>query len=353
MSGPPDGESRLLRSIRVQGQVCSGMGSTMYGDLLARVAVDVEAGGVFATILAGHENASGRMALALRLLGGLHRLALEGRVAALRQWYPSTGGHWNADAAWPDFLLAAAEQADYLRGALDQPPQTNEVGRSAALIGGLLLLGQRFDLPVRLFEIGCSAGLNLRADHYRYRYPGGDWGPAGSPVTVDDAWRGQLPPPAELQIVERQGSDIAPLDATSSDGELTLLSYVWPDQQARLDRLRGAIDIARRIPAQLHRRNAADAVADLDVAAGTLTVLWHSIMWQYLSASEQETIAAEIDALGTRATPDAPFAHLTLEPHRRTPDAAVEFAVRARSWPGGENRLLAVCSPHGPPVSWE
>nr|WP_232065145.1 DUF2332 family protein [Mycobacterium cookii] len=329
------------------------MGSPMYGELLARVADDVEAGGVFGAILAGHENSSGRMAFALRLLGGLHRLALEGRVAPLRRWYPSVGGRWNADAAWPDVVLAATEHADYLRDALDQPPQTNEVGRSAALIGGLLLLGRRFDAPVRLFEIGCSAGLNLRADQYRYRHSGGHWGPAGSPVIVDDAWRGPLPPPAELLIVERQGFDIAPLDATSSDGELTLLSYVWPDQQARLDRLRGAIDIARRVPAQLHRRNAIDAVADLDVATGTITVLWHSIMWQYLSAGEQETLGAEIDALGARATPEAPFAHLTLEPHRRTPEAAVEFAVRARCWPGADDRLLAVCSPHGPPVTWK
>jgi hypothetical protein len=331
------------------------MGSSMYGDLLTRVADDVEASGVFATILAGHENSSGRMALALRLLGGLHRLALDGRAVALRQWYPSTGGRWNVEAGWPDIVLAATEHADYLRDALDQPPQTNEVGRSAALIGGLLLLGQRFGAPIRLYEIGCSAGLNLRADQYRYRHPRGDWGPAGSPVTVDDAWLGKLPPAAELQIIDRQGFDIAPLDATSSDGELTLLSYVWPDQQARLDRLRGAIEIARRIPAQLHRRNAVDAVADLDldVAAGTLTVLWHSIMWQYLSTSEQETLGAEIEALGARSRPDAPFALLTLEPHRRIPDAPVEFAVRLHCWPDGDDRLLAVCSPHGPPVTWE
>jgi len=227
------------------------------------------------------------------------------------------------------------------------------VGRSAALIGGLLILAGRFGLPIRLFEIGCSAGLNLRADYYRYRYPGGHWGPAGSPVTVDDAWRGQLPPAAALEIVERHGYDIAPLDATSSEGELTLLSYVWPDQPARLDRLRGAISVARRVRAPLHRRNAVDAVADLDVAAGALTVLWHSIMWQYLSTTEQDTVVAEIDALGTRARHDAPFAHLTLEPHRRTPDSPVEFVVRTRYWPGGDHRLLAVCSPHGPPVTWE
>ena len=184
----------VLRSIRLQGQVCAGMGSTMYGDVLQQVAADVEADGVFAAILSGHENDSGRLALPLRLLGGLHRLALDGRAPALRRWYPSVGGHWDAEAGWPDIVLAASEHADFLRAALDQPPQTNEVGRSAALIGGLLALTDRFDSPVRLFEIGCSAGLNLRADHYRYRYPGGEWGPADSPVMIDDAWRGRLPP---------------------------------------------------------------------------------------------------------------------------------------------------------------
>jgi hypothetical protein len=344
---------RLLRSLRLQAQICVGLGSPMYGDVLARVAADVEADGVFAGILAGHENDAGRLAVPLRLLGGLHRLALDGRASQLRRWYPSTGGQWDAEAAWPDIALAAADHAEQLRAALDQPPQTNEVGRAAALIGGLLTLSNRFALPIRLFEIGCSAGLNLRADHYRYRYPGGQWGPTDSPVVIDDAWRGQLPPAAALEIVERHGYDIAPLDATKRDGELTLLSYVWPDQPERLDRLRGAISIARRVPAQLQRRNAVDTVTGLSVGAGTLTVLWHSIMWQYLSAGDQAAVRAGIDALGSRARGDAPFAHLTLEPQRRTPDAPVEFAVRARCWPGGDDTLLGVCSPHGPPVSWE
>jgi len=345
--------ARLVRYLQMQGQVCVGLGSPMYGDLLDRVAADVEDGGVFAAILSGHEDDPGRLALPLRLLGGLHRLALDGRAPALRRWYPSTGGHWDGDAAWPDIALTASDFTDHLRAALDQPPQTNEVGRSAALIGGLLTLVHRFGLPIRLFEIGCSAGLNLRADHYRYRYPGGQWGPADTPVTIDDAWRGRLPPLAAVQIVQRHGYDIAPLDPTSSAGELTLLSYVWPDQPDRLDRLRGAISIARRIPAQLRRSNAVDAVAGLSGTAGALTVLWHSITWQYLSADEQAAVHAGIDALGAQARADSPFAHLTLEPARRTPESPVEFVVRARSWPGGDDRMLASCSPHGPPVAWE
>ncbi|HEY1840605.1 MAG TPA: DUF2332 family protein [Mycobacterium sp.] len=353
MNGPPDGGTRLLRSIQVQGQVCAGMGSLMYGDVLQQVAADVEADGIFAAILSGHENDSARLALPLRLLGGLHRLVLDGRASALRQWYPSVGGHWDAEAAWTDIALAAAEHTDYLRAALEQPPQTNEVGRSAALIGALLVLVDGLGMPVRLFEIGCSAGLNLRADHFRYRHPGGEWGSSDSPVIVDDAWRGLLPPAAALQIVERRGYDIAPLDPTSPDGELTLLSYVWPDQPARLERLRGAISLARRVPAPLHRRDATDAVAGLELSAGTLTVLWHSIMWQYLSAAEQEIVSTEIESVGARARPGSPFGHVRLEPYRRTPDAPVEFVVRARRWPGGDDRLLAACSPHGPPVVWE
>jgi len=325
----------------------------MYGDVLDRVAADVASAGVFATILAGHEHDSGRLALPLRLLGGLHRLALDGGAANLRRWYPSTGGRWDAEAAWPDIVRAASDHTNQLRAALDQPPQTNEVGRAAALIGGLLILSHRFALPIRLFEIGCSAGLNLRADYFRYHHPGGNWGPADSPVTIDDAWRGPLPPTAPLRIIERQGYDIAPLDATGRDGELTLLSYVWPDQPERLDRLRGAISIARAVPAPLRHCNAVDAVAGLSGAAGALTVLWHSIMWQYLSADDQSAVRAGIDALGAHARIDAPFAHLTLEPQRRNPDAPVEFAVRARCWPGGDDTLLAVCSPHGPPVTWE
>ena len=95
---------------------------------------------------------------------------LDGRAAQLRRWYPSTGGTWDAGTAWPEIVLTAANHSGSLRAALDQPPQTNEVGRSAALIGGLLRINRGSDVPVRLFEIGSSAGLNLRADHYRYRY---------------------------------------------------------------------------------------------------------------------------------------------------------------------------------------
>jgi hypothetical protein len=343
----------LVHTLRSQGRFCGASGSPMYDELFELVAKDVEAGGVFATILSGHEDDSARQAVPLRLLGGLHRLALDGRAPTLRRFYPSAGGTWDAATAWPEIVLTARGRIADLRTALDQPPQTNEVGRSAVLIGGLLFFVRQFDLPVRLFEIGTSAGLNLRADHYRYRYPGGQWGPVDSPVTINDAWHGQLPPEGAVRIVERHGYDIAPIDVTGTDGEMTVLSYVWPDQSARLQRLRGAIAVARTVPARLHRVTAADAVAGMTLADGALTVLWHSITWQYLSDDERVAIRDGIDELAEQADGSSPLAHLTLEPARDGPGTPIRFLVRARSWPGGELQLLGECHPHGPPVSWQ
>ena len=201
-------------------------------------------------------------------------------------------------AAWPEILRTAAAHTDVVaRGA--GSTAADQRGRPIRRADRRLVArsNREFDLPIRLFEIGSSAGLNLRADHYRYRYDGGQWGPADSPVTIDDAWRGRAAARGAVRIVERNGYDIAPIDVTSADGEMTVLSYVWPDQTARLDRLRGAIAVARDVPARLDRQTAADAVAGLTLADGALTVLWHSITWQYLSADERAAVRDGVDAL--------------------------------------------------------
>lgn len=343
----------LLKSLDVQARACAVFGSTMYEELLDRIGADFEAGGVFADVLAGHEHDPGPSALGLRLLGGLHRLVLDGRAAELRRWYPSAGGRWQADAAWPDIVSAARTHIGSLRPALEGAPQTNEVGRSAALAGALLLLTARHRFPVRLFELGASAGLNLRADQYLYVFRRGQWGRDDSPVVIDDAWRGRVPSRHEVEIIERAGYDISPIDPTSKDGELTLLSYVWPDMTARLRRLRGAISVARSAPAAIHRRTAADAVAGIRLRPGTLTVVWHSVMWQYISADERTAVGDGIEALGQRAGATSPFAHVSMEPQRRKAGSPREFLVRARSWPGEHDSILARCEPHGPPVTWE
>ena len=349
------GTGRMVALIREQAEACAALGSPLYEFLLQRVADDVEAGGPAYDVLRGHQDDPGPSALALRLMGGAHRLVLERRAPALALTYPSVGGTGDHDGAWAALRDLLADQRDELRASLGQAPQTNEVGRSAALIGGLLHLAARDPRPLRLVEIGASAGLNLRADRFRIELSDGhSVGPASSAVLLRDPWAGPEPPLRDpLVVVERLGCDVAPVDPTTAEGRLRLTSYVWPDQPERLARLRGALLVAAEVPAIVEPSGAADFLDRLSLRAGTTTVVWHSVMWQYLDPSEQARAEARLAALGSQASEAAGFARLALEPRRRTPGAAHEFLVTLQAWPGGEELVLGAAAPHGVPTTWE
>ena len=346
---------RMVALVREQAEGCAALGSPLYAFLLQRIADDIEASGPAYDVLRGHEDDPGPSALALRLMGGVHRLVLERRAPALALTFPSVGGTGDPDAAWAALREVLAAHRDELRRSLERAPQTNEVGRSAALIGGLLHLTADHDRPLRLVEIGASAGLNLRADLFRVELTDGrSVGPATSPVVLRDPWRGPPPPWRDrLDVVERLGCDVAPLDTTTTEGRLRLMSYVWPDQLSRLERLRGALQLAAEVPASLEAVGAATFLDRLALQDGTTTVVWHSIMWQYLDHAERARVAARLDELGAQATDRAGFAHLALEPRRLTPGAPHEVLVVLRTWPGGADQVLGRAEPHGLPTTWE
>jgi hypothetical protein len=346
----------LARHVREQAQACQGLGSPFYGVLLDRVAADVAAGGPALAVLAARPENPGNAALALRLAGGVHALVLDGVVPELAAHFPSTGGDGDATAAWPVLRQVLAEHRDTLVAGLDSPPQTNEVGRSAALLAGLLHVPEAATMPVRLVELGASAGLNLRADRYAHqRADGGWWGPADALVRIGGAW--QLPVPDVVpDVVERTGCDLRPLDPLDPLARRRLESYVWPDQRERLERLRAALEEAARTPATVHRLGAAEMLAGTEPAEGVLTVVWHSVVWQYLPASEQASAGAEIDRLLAAATPTAPVAHVAVEPGPPAPRRPLRFPVTVRRGAGeGEQaavaRVVAEAAAHGPPVT--
>jgi hypothetical protein len=345
----------VVEAFQVQAVACEELGSPLSADLLRRIVDDYELGGVSTEVLAGHEDEPGPSALALRLLGSVHRLVLAGEAPELAVFYPSVGGEWDPVLGWEAFEQVLQARGPLLRSLLTQPPQTNEVGRSIALYGGLLRLAEAVPLPVRLFEIGASGGLNLRADHFRYVAADGTaYGPAESPVVFDDAWSGRpIVPAPQLRIAERVGCDIAPVNPLSEDGALTLTSHVWPDMPGRLERLRGALEVARKVPADVRREDALSFLRAVGLAEGHITVIWHSVMWQYLTPAEQAAGDEVIAELGARATAETPLARLCLEPMRRTPDAHNEFLIVLQTWPTGTTRILGHAASHGLPTLWE
>jgi hypothetical protein len=169
-------------------------------------------------------------------------------------------------------------------------------------------------------------------------------------LRFESVWFGDHHPDlaVELEIAERLGSDLAPIDATTPDGGLRLRSFVWPDQLDRLARLEAAIEVARAHPPSVEQADAVHWISR-QVAApvdGRCTVVAHSIVLQYLSPPARTDFLRAIDDAGRRATPDAPFAWLRLEP------GGDQAELRLTTWPGGTTHLLATSAYHGPPVVW-
>ena len=288
-------------------------------------------------------------ALALRFLGAVHRLVLEGRAPALARHYPSAGGEAGLEGAWAAFRDTLEQHRDTLRTLVHRPCQTNEVGRSAALFGGFLLVARETALPLRLLELGASAGLNLRWDHYRYEQGDAGWGDRASPVRLVDVFPDGFPPGGRrCRVVERAGCDPLPLDPCSAEGQITLLSYLWADQRERIALLRGALEVARRVPAAVDASGApAWLAARLAAPApGVASVVFHSIVMQYLSAADRRRVASVLAEAGGRATGRAPLAWLRMEP------GGEQAEVRLTLWPGGSERLIASAGFHGRPVRW-
>ncbi|MFG2086141.1 MULTISPECIES: DUF2332 domain-containing protein [unclassified Spirillospora] len=334
----------MREALLAQARGCAELGSPMYAELLTRAADDP--GGAVAEVLG--DRAEPRFILSM--LGTVHRLVLEGRAPELAGHYPTAGGTKDPLAAWPAFRDVLVEHAAEIRAGLADPPQTNEVGRAAPLVGGLLAVAEATALPIRLLEIGASAGLNLRADHFRILHEHGAYGPE-SPVVLPDAWRGLPPVDAPLTLAERRGCDLSPLDATSPQAQRRLLSYVWPDQAARVERLRAAFEVAARVPATVVRAGAADFLSGLAPEPGVATVVWHSTMRAYLSEDEAARMHRHLEEAGAAASEEAPVAHLSFEGRDASRLDAVQV-VALRLWPGGERRILGEGPSHGLPVTW-
>jgi hypothetical protein len=338
----------LARWIRFQAQGCAELGSPFYASMLESAAADLEAGGEVLDALAGFDNETEWSALALRLMGAVHRMVLQGRLPQLEPHYPSVGGDGDAAAAWPFFRDALGEHRQEIRRLIGRACQTNEVGRCAALLGGFLEVSNRSGLPLRLLEIGASAGLNLRWDLYRYESgksgePGeAGWGDENSAVRFVNFF--DVPPPLDraAAVVERKGCDLEPIDPTTDEGSLSLRAFIWADQLGRLSLLDGAISIAQEVPAVVERLDAT-AFLERELAApqpGMATIVFHSVFIQYVGDEVRRRLASTVDDARLRAPADAPIYYLRMEPDEGT------FEIRL------DGELLGTSPAHGRGVRW-
>ena len=169
-------------------------GSAIYERLLLAAAADVEEGGPCLDVLRGHERDPFGTALALRFMGGVHRLVLDGGAPALAAYYPSAGGSVEAGDPWLTFRQTVADNVELLRERLALR-RADERGRARGRARtGFLTVAVETGLPLRMLEVGTSAALNLRWDRFHYEDGDTAWGDAGSPVRLGSVWTGTARP---------------------------------------------------------------------------------------------------------------------------------------------------------------
>jgi hypothetical protein len=351
---PPDNarDDAVAESIRYQAESCRRVGSPMYAQLLTGLCADYVAGGITYEMLSNVSSQPMHDALSLRYLATAHQLALAGRAPGLAEAYGSCGGVWQGDDLTPAFLRAVEEHRDMFAAGVRRNVQTNEVGRAAALVPGFSLIHARHGLPLATLEIGASAGLLSRWMHMRFDTGTSSTGPSDSAVSFGAEWWRQPAPPlaADVRVVSARASDIAPFDVRDADHRLRMHSFVWPDNAVRRDRLQAAIDLACTHPIPVVEADAGAWLRqELDgtLPSGVATVVFHSIVWQYLPQTTRESLRQALNAAAATATPRSPLLWLRFEP-----DTIDHAALRLTTWPGGTDELLAHAGYHGADVRW-
>jgi hypothetical protein len=331
--------SDLAEVFRRQAGHFEALGSPVYARLAERLALEPAPA---RDVLGDDESWDA----ALRLFGAVHFLVLSGVAPN------ALSGEGEA------FRDALERHADVIRRRVqEQRVQTNEVQRCIALLPAFLTVARETGLPLELLELGPSAGLNLLADRYRYRYANGSWGSDAAVLgLVADERRGRVSGDLltqQLTVRRRRGIDLAPVDATSEVGNLLLRSFVWPGLDDRVARLEAAVatlrgtperpeliegDYVRLLPGLLNERPA-DAV----------TVVFQTASTGYLPVAAAAELRASLETAGDDGRP---LAWVSTRRHdERQGESDDHYELEVRVWPG-EPRLAAYLDFHGNWLDW-
>jgi hypothetical protein len=260
-----------------------------------------------------------------------------------------------AREAYPAFRAFCLEQHEALRALLSGARlQTNEVTRCANLLPAFEVVSRRgARRPLALIEVGCSAGLNLLWDRYRYDYGCSSTGEVSSPVQVRCSVRGPIAPPLPAvlpAVAQRIGIDLAPPDIHCERDIRWLRACVWPEEVARYHLLEAAVALARTALPHVLAGDAIELLPALiaDVPQEQTLCLWHS----YALHQGPAQVLGRLEALLREASRVRRIFRISLEAHpHRGGWPHLELFI----YQGGELRSwewLANCEFHGQTMEW-
>ena len=315
--------------------------------------------------------------------------ALQDRVLALTDagerppladYYASAGPARAPDAALETHLgdFIARHHDALARCIATRTTQTNEIGRCAVLWPVLQALAQATGRRrIALLDVGCSAGLNLGVDTWRYRYVDDQSGatlattaPDRDPRAPEIACRvlaGARPSATAIpEIVSRAGIDLDPIDVHDPAAVRWLRACLWPHDGERRARFDAAVALARTRAWPV--RAVTDAAAAVDdwlagVPGDTMPVVFNSWVLSYFDAAllrgYADSVLARVAGRGVAwISAEDPTLSRTWWPGK--PAAEADGRPNATSWtvarPDGRGgvawSLAATSHAHGRWMEW-
>ena len=344
-------EDKVRKSFLEQAEICASLGSDFMFHLCNGLAERLDKStqtGKHILEWEGDPKPKGD-ALALRLAGGLHAIVRRGEFEVLNTYYDLQKA--NDDHIFiSEIMKLIAERDEELLPWLDNAPQTNEVARSSIIFAGLLVVADHFKMPVSLYELGASGGLNLQAAEFGYEFSGKKFGTQQSNLILTPNWEGAVPPASTVSIISKRGCDLNPLSVERGEDCEKLIAYLWPDQNPRIERVKAAIEIAKQSPPILDKADAADWVENEFTNAqndGAVKVLFHTIAQNYFPQSVKNRIEVAMENAGNKVTKDNPIAWLSFEF-----EGEGDPQLTLKTWPDGNKQILATADPHVYGVKW-
>ena len=237
------------------------------------------------------------------LLAAVHDLLLGGSSHPLSDFYLSVTDTPRTDdpyLAFQDFChtFRSGIESRIARGAT----QTNEVRRAAALMVGLNHVQAATSQPLRLVELGASAGLLLAFDRYRFEFSRSQIGlPTSSvriPVSTDDETEALLSNVPSL--ASRTGIDLQPIDLQDSAQRQWLDAFVWPEASNDRTRLRAAMQLVAEDPPQVLQGDVIEMLPNIlaDETSECHVVVFHTTLLTYLDRAQRQTLFSILAGAG-------------------------------------------------------
>jgi hypothetical protein len=310
------------------------------------------------------------------LLAAVHDLVLAGDGHPLAAYFESVGGQRLVDAALHACLLdfCSERRGELLERIGSRTTQTNEIGRCAVLWPMLRhIVASTGRSRIALLDFGCSAGLNLGVDAYRYDYGEfclGAEASAGVPV-IECRLIGEARPATGAapmpEIVERLGVDPAPTTVDDERAVRWLRACIWPHDTARRARFDRAVELARQRRWPVRAADDCTAAVEQWVARlppGVVPLVFNSWVLTYLDRESLARHVARMETLVQRSavmwlSAEGPALRIgNAEPPPLAADATPEqragtlWTLAAAAAVSPRYEVLARSHPHGKWLEW-